>query len=257
MSAAESGTALSSDGVDLIDEHYARAVALGLLKQIPDSGCADTDIKFHEIGSRYGEERASRFPRDGSGKQGLSGPGRSYKQYSARDLCAEFVVFRGILEEIDDLLKLLLLLIRAGYFVKCYLSAFVLALHSGFAYVVDPASALLGHGDIEHYEHHHRDEHRQPVHEDIKPGSRLDVVVLHGHCVHRVVLRDVILGIVDEQIYARDLVSLEVCLAADLVGQESGSEIQRELRDLLFLEQLDDLGIERSGRISALVQIQQ
>ena len=49
VAATETGTAVTADGVDLIDEHDRRGVVLGLLEEVADPGSANTDEHLDEV----------------------------------------------------------------------------------------------------------------------------------------------------------------------------------------------------------------
>ncbi len=51
VAAADAGTPLTADGIDLIDEDQAGAVFLGFLEQIPDTTGTDTDEHLDEFGT--------------------------------------------------------------------------------------------------------------------------------------------------------------------------------------------------------------
>ena len=51
VSTAEAGTAVTTDGVDLIDEHDGWGVLLGLVEQVAHTASADTDEHLDEIGT--------------------------------------------------------------------------------------------------------------------------------------------------------------------------------------------------------------
>ena len=87
----------AADGVDLVDEHDAGGLLLGLLEQVAHAGRTDSHEHFHEVGARDGEEGDVGLPRHGLGEQGLAGARRAYKQGSLRDLATEGGVFLGIL----------------------------------------------------------------------------------------------------------------------------------------------------------------
>jgi hypothetical protein len=53
---------LPTDGVDLIDKHYAWAVFLRLVKQVPDAGSAYADKHFDEVGAADAEKGDAGFP---------------------------------------------------------------------------------------------------------------------------------------------------------------------------------------------------
>ena len=105
--APQTGTAMTADGVDLVDEHDRRGVALGLLEQVANPGGADADEHLDEIGPGDREEGNPGLTRHGLGQEGLAGPGRAEEEDAFRDLGAEGPVLVGVLEKVLDLLQFL------------------------------------------------------------------------------------------------------------------------------------------------------
>ena len=99
--AAETGAALTSDGIDLIDEDEAGGIFFALRKQVSHAGSAHADEHFYEIGTGYGKERDARFACDGAGQKGLARSWRSNEQYALGDASAEPCEFAGIGKEFD------------------------------------------------------------------------------------------------------------------------------------------------------------
>src|SRR6478735_9206075 len=64
VTAAHAGTAVPSDGVDLVDEDDRRSVRLGLLEEVTDTGGTDTDEHLDEVGTGDRVERDARLARD-------------------------------------------------------------------------------------------------------------------------------------------------------------------------------------------------
>ena len=64
VATAVAGAAGTADRVDLVDEHDAGRVLLGLLEHVADTACADTHEHLDEVGARDGEERHARLARD-------------------------------------------------------------------------------------------------------------------------------------------------------------------------------------------------
>ncbi len=62
VTAAEPGTAVPADRVDLVDEDDGRRVGLGLLEQVADPAGADADEHLDEVGARR-SRRTARRPR--------------------------------------------------------------------------------------------------------------------------------------------------------------------------------------------------
>ena len=75
VAAAETGTAVPADGVDLVDEDDRRRVGLGLLEQVAHPGRADTDEHLDEVGAGDRVERHARLAGDGPREQRLTGTG--------------------------------------------------------------------------------------------------------------------------------------------------------------------------------------
>src|ERR1700680_1841058 len=65
VTAAQAGAAVAADGVDLVDEHDAGGVLLGLVEEVADAAGADADEHLHELGAADAEE----------GHPGLAGDG--------------------------------------------------------------------------------------------------------------------------------------------------------------------------------------
>ena len=73
VAAAEACASASSDSIDLIDEHDARSILLGLVKEVSYSGSSDTYEHLNEVRTRDGEERHSGLSRCSTRDVGLSG----------------------------------------------------------------------------------------------------------------------------------------------------------------------------------------
>ncbi len=114
VATAETGAAMAADGVDLVDEDDARGALLALLEHVAHARGADADEHLDEVGARDRKERHVRLAGDGAGEQSLAGARRADEQTALRDAAAEALELLRVLEELDDLLKLLLRLIDAG-----------------------------------------------------------------------------------------------------------------------------------------------
>jgi len=109
---------MAADRVDLVDEHDAGRVLLGLLEHVAHAGRADAHEHLDEVRARDREERHVRLARDRAREQGLAGAGRAYQQHALRDAAADLLELLRVLEELDDLLELLLGLVDAGDVVE-------------------------------------------------------------------------------------------------------------------------------------------
>ncbi len=114
VAAADAGTAVAADRVDLVDEDDGRRVLLGLLEQVAHAAGADADEHLDEVGAGDRVERHARLTRDGAGQQGLAGAGRAVQQHALRDPGADGEELGRLLQEVLDLLELLDGLVRAG-----------------------------------------------------------------------------------------------------------------------------------------------
>ena len=114
VAAAEAGTAMAADRVDLVHEDDARRGLLGLLEEVAHARGADADEHLDEVGAGDREERNAGLARDGARQQGLAGAGRPVEEHALGDRGAERLELLRVLEELLDLLKLLDRLVDAG-----------------------------------------------------------------------------------------------------------------------------------------------
>src|SRR6516165_3630056 len=103
MTSTEAGAAMTSDGIDFVDEDDARGILLALLEQIPDPAGADADKHLHKIRARNGKERHIRFPGHGPCQQGLACSRRSDQQHPLRNSSAQLLKFLRLTQELDNL----------------------------------------------------------------------------------------------------------------------------------------------------------
>ena len=105
------GTALTTDSVNLIDEDDAGRVLAALLKHVTDASRTDTDEHFNEVGATDRKEGHLGLASDCFGQKCLTRTRRADHEHTFRNLTANALEFLRILEEIDDLRDLLLSLI--------------------------------------------------------------------------------------------------------------------------------------------------
>ena len=67
VTAAETGTTLTANRINFVNEDDAGGVLFGLLKQVTHTGCTNTDKHLHEIRTGDGVERHTRFTGHRSG----------------------------------------------------------------------------------------------------------------------------------------------------------------------------------------------
>ena len=170
VAAAHAGAAVPADGVDLVDEDDRRGVRLGLLEQVTDPAGADTDEHLDEVRAGDRVERHPGLAGDRAGQQRLAGAGRAEQQHALRDLGAERLVLRRVLQEVLDLVQLLDGLVGAGDVGEGRLRR-VLGdqLRLGLAEVEHPGAAAL-HLRHEQQQQDHEHGDRQQVDQQASAG---------------------------------------------------------------------------------------
>ena len=117
----DSGTALTTDGVNLIDEHDAWGLLLRLTEQITDPTGPDPDKQLNEFGGGHRKERHLRFTGDGTGQECFSSARGTHEQHATGNLGAKTGERFRLLKEGDHLLELLLGVVDAGNVLKAHL----------------------------------------------------------------------------------------------------------------------------------------
>ena len=115
VAAAQARPAVSSHGIDLVDEHDAGRVLLALLEQVAHAAGAHAHEHLDEVRAGNREERHARLARDGAREQGLARAGRPHHEHALGNAAAQAGELLGVLEEGDDLLDLVLGLFDAGH----------------------------------------------------------------------------------------------------------------------------------------------
>ena len=146
--------------VDLVDEHDAGGHLGRLLKEVPDAAGAHAHEHLHEVGAGDGEEGHLGLAGHGLGQQGLAGAGGAHQQRALGQLSADGGVFAGIVQEIDDLLQILLLLLKTCNILERYF-LIIRGRHPGSAFSeihhLRIASAASGHLPVHHHKEKEKD----------------------------------------------------------------------------------------------------
>ncbi len=172
VSAAETGTTVPADGVDLVDEDDARRVAFGLLEQVANAGSADADEHLDELRAADGEEGHTGLARDGTGKERLACAGRSDEQDASGDARTQVLEAFRESQEIDDLFELFLGLVGSGDILESD-ARLVADEHPSAA--ASEAEGLVGAAlGLTHHEQEHgaEEDERQEVDEDAEETAR-------------------------------------------------------------------------------------
>mmetsp|Transcript_254 Transcript_254/g.544 ORF Transcript_254/g.544 Transcript_254/m.544 type:complete len:310 (-) Transcript_254:755-1684(-) len=114
VTTGETGTTLTTDGINLINENDAGGVLLRLTEDITDTGGTDTDKHLNELGTGDGNEGNTGLTGNGLGEEGLTGTGRTVEDDTTGDATSVGGIDLGLLEEINNLGKLKLGTVAAG-----------------------------------------------------------------------------------------------------------------------------------------------
>ena len=178
MSAAESGTTLTSYRINFVDKDNAWSRLLRMMEHITDTACADTDKHFYEVRTGDGVERNVRLTGHCFGKQSFAGSGMTEQQNSLRNPCAHLLKLCRILQIVDDFRHLLFFFITAGDIIELDLG-FGFQSGTGFAEIKrlgictsDPVHPVH-HPDAHDDNNHQRD---QRIHQIPEGVARL--------CIH-------------------------------------------------------------------------
>ncbi len=118
VAAAETGAALASYRVDLVDEDDRRCLLARRLEEITHPARADADEHLHEVRPAHRKEGDAGLAGNGSREQRLSCAGRADQQDAFRHTSADLLEATGRLEEVDDFADLLFDALIAGHVVE-------------------------------------------------------------------------------------------------------------------------------------------
>ena len=138
--AGELAVPLLADGVDLVNEHNAGGLLVGLLEQVPHLGRAPAHEHLHKLRAGDGEEGHVGLAGHRLGQQGLAGARRAHQQGALGQLGADGAVLLRVVEEVHDLAQEFLGLVLPG--------------HVGKADAGGGGHVHLGPGIAAHAEHH-------------------------------------------------------------------------------------------------------
>ena len=167
VSATETGTALTADGIDFVDKDDAGRVFFRFFKHVAHARGADADEHFHKIRAGNGEKRHFRLASNGARQQGFTGAGRADHEQAARNLSAEAAEFARVAQKFDHFDHVCFRLIGASNVGKGYLD-FVFRNQAGAAFAKGKRAALATALNLAGGEHKEPDEqqNRQQINED-------------------------------------------------------------------------------------------
>ena len=118
VATAKPRAAVSTHGVDLVDEDDAGCLLLRLLEHVAYPRRAHAHEHLHEVRAGDREERHLRLAGNGLGQQGLAGTRGTYHQNAPRDAPAQALKFARIAQELHQFLHVFLGLINPGHVGK-------------------------------------------------------------------------------------------------------------------------------------------
>jgi tRNA(Ile)-lysidine synthetase-like protein len=104
---AKARASLTPDSVYLVDEDDARRVALRLIEHVTNPACANTHKHLHKVRATHAEERNISFSGNSLGKKRFARSRRTDEEYAAGYPRSKFNIAFGMLEIVDNLLKLI------------------------------------------------------------------------------------------------------------------------------------------------------
>jgi hypothetical protein len=113
-------TALTSDGINLINEDDAGGVLLCLAKDVTDTGSSHTDKHLYKLGTRDTDERNTGLSGNSLGEKSLSGSWRTVKDHTTGDLASVLGVRLGLLQKVNDFFEFQFSTVAPGDIVKGY-----------------------------------------------------------------------------------------------------------------------------------------
>ena len=114
VTTTHTGSTLTTDRIDLVDEHDAGSIFLGLLEKIADAARTNSDEHLHKFGTGDREERNIGLAGYSFGQQSLAGAWRANQQNTFGDLGSDSREAVRVLEKINHLGELQLGAFDAG-----------------------------------------------------------------------------------------------------------------------------------------------
>ncbi len=118
MRPTQTGAAMATHSIDLINENDARAITFGLLEEVANPARADADKHLHKLGPGDGEERHTRFAGHRLGHQSFACARTADQQHAFGDACAKADELLRLLQKLDDLLQLFLGFVATSYVIE-------------------------------------------------------------------------------------------------------------------------------------------
>mmetsp|Transcript_2572 Transcript_2572/g.4000 ORF Transcript_2572/g.4000 Transcript_2572/m.4000 type:complete len:321 (-) Transcript_2572:551-1513(-) len=120
VTSSESCSALTSNGIDLINEDDARRVLLGLVEHITHTRSSNTNKHLYKFGTRNGDEWHTCLSSNSLGEEGLTSTRGSIEDDTTRNAASVLGVSLGLLQKVNNLGELELGSITSSNFVESY-----------------------------------------------------------------------------------------------------------------------------------------
>ena len=177
VTAAHAVTAMTTNGVDFINEDEAGRIFFALLKHVAHTAGADTDEHLDKVRTADAEERHIRLARDSLGEKCFSCSGGAHHEDALGDFPAETLKLLGVFQKLDDLPDFFLRFFDTGNIFEGDFVA-VLVEHLGAALAETERAASGGfHLLADEQEQAEQHEDREQRHED---GSAVAGVIAWG-----------------------------------------------------------------------------
>ena len=118
ITAAVTGTAVAAHGINFVYKDDTGGIFLSLLEHIAHPAGADADKHFDKIRAGNGKERHPGFASNGARQKGFTCARRAHQKRAFGDLPTKAAKLLRIAQKLDNLFKLFLGLINAGYIIK-------------------------------------------------------------------------------------------------------------------------------------------
>ncbi len=244
MTATQPGTTMTAHSVDLVDEDDARRMLFRLLEHVANTARTDTDEHLDEIRARDGEERHLGFARDRLGQQGLTGPGRTDHQNTARNTAAQALELTRIAQELDEFMNLFLGFITASDIGKGSLDLVFgkqacLALAEAHRAALASGAAL----HLPHEEHEHGNDHQNREARDQQLGP--DALLFRLLALDN----DVVVDQIADQAVVLDSRADGLERLAVVALTDNHEAVDRHTLDPTFLDLLDEVRVVQRLRL--------
>src|SRR5690606_4769038 len=118
IAVAKTGTAVTADSVNLVNEDDAGRVLFRLFKHVADTAGADADKHFNKVGTGNREKRHFGFASNGAGKKGFTRTRRTDQQSAFGDLTAKLCKAAGIFQKFDDFFQFFARFVNTGHVLE-------------------------------------------------------------------------------------------------------------------------------------------